>query len=322
MIAHLKGREKAIEELGFKPRDAEWIALAALHSGVFLRSQYGRFRGEDGGTARKSATRLLEGLLSRRFATESDSHGISRLCRLHSRAVYRALGAEHIRHRKDAARPDIVRRLLSLDFVLGDIARDWLPTEPEKVSAFEALGIEARILPRRVYGSRNGGRTIRPFGWKMPVALGAGAARFVYVDTGGETHDELLSWGAEHAALWSALANRGIRLEVATVSVSPERLAGAEAIIRGWSERGLRRDSPSGLSAAEREELDRVEEAIAAFDDTAMAQWGGLNGAIALAADLQGRKRDGGNSAQGCKIGVDGVEVRLSALAGLTGLSC
>ena len=45
MIAHLKGREKAVEELGFKPAEAEWIALVALHSGIFLRSQYGRFVG-------------------------------------------------------------------------------------------------------------------------------------------------------------------------------------------------------------------------------------------------------------------------------------
>ena len=48
MIAHLQGREKAIQELGFKAEDAEWIALVALHSGVFLRSQYGRFVGGTG----------------------------------------------------------------------------------------------------------------------------------------------------------------------------------------------------------------------------------------------------------------------------------
>ena len=49
MIAHLQGREKAVEELGFKAEAAEWIALVALHSGVFLRSQYGRIVGTTAG---------------------------------------------------------------------------------------------------------------------------------------------------------------------------------------------------------------------------------------------------------------------------------
>ena len=214
MIAHLQGREKAVEELGFKPREAEWIALVALHSGVFLRSQYGRFLGDNDRAVRKRAERLAADLLRRGLAVDSDVSGLGRICRLKSRTVYRALGAEHIRHGKDAAQTTVLRRLLSLGFVLGEVEAPWLPTEPEKVAAFEALGIDRRILPKRVYGSRNGGRTVRPFGWKMPVACGAGSARFVFVDTGGETYDELLSWGAEHSPCGPAwpLVECGLRL--------------------------------------------------------------------------------------------------------------
>ena len=47
MIAHLQGREKAIQELGFKAEDAEWIALVALHSGVFLRVPVRKVRRRD-----------------------------------------------------------------------------------------------------------------------------------------------------------------------------------------------------------------------------------------------------------------------------------
>ena len=38
MIAHLRGREQALEPFGWKERKAEWIALACLHSGACSRS--------------------------------------------------------------------------------------------------------------------------------------------------------------------------------------------------------------------------------------------------------------------------------------------
>ena len=38
MIAHLRGRERALASFGLTGRRAEWIALARLHGGVFARS--------------------------------------------------------------------------------------------------------------------------------------------------------------------------------------------------------------------------------------------------------------------------------------------
>ena len=40
MIEHLKGREQALASLGWIGREAEWIALVCLHSGVFTRPQF------------------------------------------------------------------------------------------------------------------------------------------------------------------------------------------------------------------------------------------------------------------------------------------
>ena len=37
MIAHLRGRDRNLEPLGWTGPDAEWIALVCLHSGVFTR---------------------------------------------------------------------------------------------------------------------------------------------------------------------------------------------------------------------------------------------------------------------------------------------
>ena len=40
MIEHLKGREQELASLGWTGREAEWIALVCLHSGVFTRAQF------------------------------------------------------------------------------------------------------------------------------------------------------------------------------------------------------------------------------------------------------------------------------------------
>ena len=77
--------------------------------------------------------------------------GIGRVCRIFSRGLYRALGTEHIRHRRTASADVLMRRLLSLDYVIEHSGLPWLPTEPEKVAAFEALGIERELLPSRLY---------------------------------------------------------------------------------------------------------------------------------------------------------------------------
>ena len=44
-IVHLRGRERALEGFGWAGRQAEWIALACLHGGVFTRAQWTSFLG-------------------------------------------------------------------------------------------------------------------------------------------------------------------------------------------------------------------------------------------------------------------------------------
>ena len=39
MIEHLRGRDRKLELHGWMGREAEWIALVCLHSGVFTRTQ-------------------------------------------------------------------------------------------------------------------------------------------------------------------------------------------------------------------------------------------------------------------------------------------
>ena len=117
MIEHLRGREKALEPLGWTGQEAEWIALVCLHSGVFTRPQFCSYFD----TESKRAYRFVKTLLERRDGVEGDAimfHGGARLCRISSKRIYRALGVENIRHRRKAVAAVLMRRLLSLDFVL------------------------------------------------------------------------------------------------------------------------------------------------------------------------------------------------------------
>ncbi len=212
MIAHLQGREQALERFGWTGRRAEWIALACLHSGVFTRAQWTRFLG----CHTEKVRRAVHALIAQGVATEENVPGIQRIgrmCRIFSRRIYRALGAEDIRHRRTASETVLMRHLLSLDYVLQHPDLPWLPTEPEKVGAFEELGIERRLLPSRLYRGA-AGNTRRYFPLKLPVALDSGRAVFVYVDPGHETATALRSWGAAHRGPWHALQGQGQSVDV------------------------------------------------------------------------------------------------------------
>ena len=161
MIEHLQGRENFLEPLGWTGRKTEWIALACLHGGgLFTQAQFCFHIRMN----RWQALRFVQALVAKRSAAE-DSLQEWNVCRIFSRRIYRALGTEDIRHRRVASAEILLRRLLALDYVLEHPGLPWLPTEPEKVRAFEPLGIERRHLRLLVYRGAVGAR--RFFVWRL-----------------------------------------------------------------------------------------------------------------------------------------------------------
>ena len=289
VIAHLQGREAALEPFGWTGRQAEWIALACLHSGVFIRAQWSRFLDAHPEQVRRG----VHALIAQGAATEETVpgiKGIGRVCRIFSRQLYRALGAEDIRHRRSASEAVLMRRLLSLDYVLEHPDLPWLPTESEKVGAFEALGIERRILPSRLYRGA-AGNTRRYFPLKLPVALEAERAVFVYVEPGHDTATALRSWGEAHLGLWQALSERGRSVEVVAVVRTLEEFARARAILGGWAEAS----GPAEPDAGIREEIDRIERAILQGAIQILDEFGGLQAALkrSVALTKQARRQRG-----------------------------
>ncbi len=293
MIPHLQDRAPRLAPLGWSGRDAEWLALVCLHSGAFLRRQYLAFLDTDHG---EPATRFIERYrrwcdrrVGRRAPVERPWHGRTRLCIVAPRSLYRALGAEHVRHRREASPAVVLRRLLSLDYVLEHPARMWLATETEKVAALTAAGAPEAALPRRVYRGRQSAER-RYFAHKLPISLDGTRATFVYVQAEDVTPTGFRSWGETHAALWAALRAAGCAVEVVVVGRDPERLAAAEPVLDGWTRVSAASGAaaePRGEAAGRaRTELAALRAAVSAGDLAALADYGGLNDALARMREL------------------------------------
>ncbi|MDE0395562.1 MAG: hypothetical protein OYK82_12380 [Gammaproteobacteria bacterium] len=292
MIAHLAGRERALEPFGWSGRKAEWIALACLHSGVFIRAQWSRFLNAHPEQVRRGVHALIASGVA---AEETVPHvrGIGRVCRIFSRRLYRALGAEDIRHRRIASPTVLMRRLLSLDYVLEHPDLPWLPTEPDKVCAFEALGIERHLLPSRLYRGA-AGSTRRYFPLKLPVALDDDRAMFVYADPGHDTHTALSTWADMHSCLWAALAERRRFIEVVAVVRTDEEFDRSQTAL----ERRATAPGPGEGAADVRAELARIERAILRGTPEVLEEFGGLQAALkrSVALSKQARSQPGRGS--------------------------
>lgn len=294
MVPHLKGREKVLAEFGWKGRHAEWIALVCLHSGVFIRAQFcfhlnvGEVR----------ALRFVRALIQHGVAAEDPAPGIGRagqrVCRIFSRPLYRALGAEDIRHRRVASPEVLSRRLRSLDYVLEHPELAWLPTEAEKVDYFERLGTPRRRLPQRVYRGAVGD-TRRFFALKLPMAVDGKRAVFVHVDPGYSTSKALRSWGAAHRGLWEALRQKGRAVRVVAVAREDRALERAEKVLRRWSA-GSGTKPRSGDPSAARE-YARIKRAVLTGDKATLDAYGGVTPALKRSIELE-------ESAEGRSLGI------------------
>ena len=208
--------------------------MACLHGGVFTRAQWTSFLGCHPEKVRRAVLALVAQGLAVEEAP-AGIHGIGRVCRIQARRVYRALGAEEFfRRRRITSRDVLMRRLLALDYVLDRTRLPWLPTEAEKVAAFEALGIERRVLPQRTYRGA-AGNLRRHFHLGLPLALDAERAVFVYVDPGHETATSLRAWGAAHRKLWWVLRDRGCKIEVVAVARGWEETSRADTVLGNWA---------------------------------------------------------------------------------------
>jgi hypothetical protein len=216
-------RVAALEPFGFTLRQRRFIATVALHGGYCLRRQYGALAGIQCG---KNVRHFLETLVARnlaeRFTLRADR---GHIYHLHARALYRAIGEEHNRNRREVSGALMARRLMVLDFVLAHPEWTWCATERDKVELFlDRFRVPRVDLPQRTFSSTPGALgTTRYFLHKLPVAVGGDppAVSFVYLATDG-TGREFEHFLVDHARLlawlpaWTIVAIGSSAMALAT----------------------------------------------------------------------------------------------------------
>ena len=284
-VPGLRERAEGLKPFGWKGRRAEWIALACCHGGVFTRVQWTGFLG----CHHEKVGRAVRKLVAQGGAIEEKPpgiKGIGRICRIHGRPIYKALGLGDRRRRRITSPEVTMRRLLGLDYVLEHPRLPWLPTEADRVAAFEALGIERGLLPQRVYrGALGGLRRFFPLG--LPIALDTERAVFVYAEPGYETATAIRSWGAKHGDLWKRLWDLGLKIEVVAVVRRSKEYGRTSRVLANWS----RYPRPSEIDEETRRDIARIEQAILGGDVRTLDEYGGLNAALKRAVALENRAR-------------------------------
>lgn len=155
-----------LREMHYTDREARFLLLAALHSGVFVMRQYTAYAGITFGAVtdqfvNKAATRRH----IKPFPTRNRTL-VYQVCK----PVFIAIGEPDNRNRR-MKQVDLTRlRLMGLDFVLRNQEHRYLATETEKLEYFTPLAGSTVSFPARVYTSNiTGGQTTRFFVEKYPI---------------------------------------------------------------------------------------------------------------------------------------------------------
>jgi hypothetical protein len=188
----------SLEAVGYLEREASFLYLVAVHSGYFLRRQYARFAGRDGGT------------LIARFLKKADRHHHIKVIEcgqgwyiyhLVSRSLYEAVGRPDSQNRRIKGDSYIKTRLMVLDFVLAHLSANVLEDEAGKVDFFTTqCGVRSELLPRSYAGR------LMYFSDGFPILVSnTGTPRFTFFDEGQETATRFERYLKQYQPLFVAL---------------------------------------------------------------------------------------------------------------------
>jgi hypothetical protein len=190
----MKGAPEHLDNLvrlGYTPEEARFICIAATHSGYFTHRQFLTFSGTKPG---KHSQKFLTKLLTQKHATYHSYPSGGRVYHIFARKVFRAMERDDLRTRRRHQLDYIKTRLVTLDFVLGNLDCEYLETEAEKVPFFESrLGVSRSLLPCKVYTSKASAiSTVRYFVDRFPIfvrkrSTGSSDVSLTYVDASSVT---------------------------------------------------------------------------------------------------------------------------------------
>lgn len=223
----MKFPESSIENLrglGYTKDEARFLYLVATHSGYFSMHQFLDFARAKSGDRSMAFTRKV---LGKNHATARLLLRKGRVYHLFSRIVYRAIGRENLRNRREHGAEHIRSRLMILDFVLAHLDCIYLEAERDKILHFcEKLSVPRQCLPTKRYaGAIHKKATDRYFVDKFPMFFRPTSAvvHFTFVDPGWENlrsfENHLFCYGGLFGALQDVhltyVATRPTRFEAA-----------------------------------------------------------------------------------------------------------
>lgn len=199
-----------LKKLGYTDREAEFLCLAALHSGYFVRRQFLFFIGKGRGQV---AASFVEKTVQNGHAKANAFRGDRIIYHVASKVIYEALGEADNRNRRQHEVFTIKNRLMAVDFILQNRGRRFLATEREKTSFFcDELKLTGKHLPVKRYRSPETGTTTdRHFVDKLPIFTEAGAngptilPHFCYIDEGQHSTSRFEQHLQEYRGLFTQL---------------------------------------------------------------------------------------------------------------------
>jgi hypothetical protein len=220
-----------IATFGYTAREAEFLALVALHGGHFVAQQFCRYTDTQRGKA--VATFIARALGKGHIREHPFPPGPGRRFHLCYRPIYAALGLPNSNHRRaDTPTATIVCRIAALDYIIDTDEIAYLPTDRDKLGYFTSRGISEEDLPQKIYTSPFGrGSTHAYFPDKFPVGIDESTQKltFVYVDEHPLPTTYFEAHIKNYLPLWRAL---GQPWGLAFVSTSPAKQHAAEDLFR------------------------------------------------------------------------------------------
>jgi hypothetical protein len=159
---------EALQALGYSESEARFLYIVATHSGYFVARQFLAFTCGHWG---KRTTTFWSKLQAKKHARTEYFPMSGKVYHVFSRKLYRQIGRENLRNRREHEFEYIQRRTGILDFVLSHPECQYLETEPEKLSYFcDQLKIPTDFLPSKIYyGQKISQPTVRYFVDKFPM---------------------------------------------------------------------------------------------------------------------------------------------------------
>ena len=162
---------EALQALGYSESEAHFLYIVATHSGYFAARQFLAFTSGHWG---KRTTTFWSKLHAKKHARTEYFPMNGKAYHVYSPKLYRQIGRENLRNRREHEFEYVQRRIGILDFVLSHPECRYLETEPEKLSYFcDQLKIPNHFLPSKIYyGQKTSQPTVRYFVDKFPMFFG------------------------------------------------------------------------------------------------------------------------------------------------------